>query len=216
MQGEQTEQPQGTSDVRSQAQKALESAKQESRELVGEAKERLAAEATTRKNRVAKELQHLGEALDRSADEMEQHDSVLTEPLRQAATFCTRSADSVSRKGTRELVSQVERFGREQPLLFFGAAMAAGFLTTRLLRSTTSKEEREPTEPIAQPSPEPLVGPEVTTLEKTEVTALDEQRTTTGAIQEQVPSPLVPPSEQPDLPGPMSGGPSEGNRPMGT
>ena len=60
------------------------------------------------------------------------------------------------------------------------------------------------------------MGPEVTTLEKTEVTALDEQRTTTGAIQEQVPSPLVPPSEQPDLPGPMSGGPSEGNRPMGT
>src|SRR5690606_22327120 len=119
-----------------------------------------------------------------------------------------RSADSVARKGTRELVSEVERFGREQPWLFFGATLAAGFLTTRLLRSTPGTEEHETTEPIAQPSAEPLVGPETS--------ALEEQKATTGAAPEQVPGPLVPPSAEADRPEPMTGAPSEGRPPLGT
>lgn len=203
MQEEQTEKQQGTlSDVRSHGEGALESTRHESRKLAGEAKEHLAAEATARKNTVAKELGNLSRALDLSAEEMEKHDSALTEPLRQIASFCTRSADSVSRKGPRELVSQVERFGREQPLLFFGAAIAAGFLTTRLLRSEPSKQEPERPEPIG---------------ESPDVSELEAQLSTTGAIQEQVPSPVVPTSESLNVPGPSSeGASSESNRPLGT
>lgn len=127
------------SDVQERGEAAKESVKREGRQFAEQAKERLDAEVSTRKGIVAKELGHLGDALNQSASELEKNDSALTEPIRQVAQFCDRSSHSVSRKGTRELLAQAESFGRDQPLLFLGAAIAAGFVATRLLRSDTGK-----------------------------------------------------------------------------
>jgi ElaB/YqjD/DUF883 family membrane-anchored ribosome-binding protein len=127
------------SDIQGRGQAAAESVKREGREFADQAKERLDSEVSARKGMVAKELGYLGDALNKSAGELEKNDSALTEPIRQVAQFCDRSAQSVSRKGTRELLAQAESFGRDQPLLFIGAAIAAGFVATRLLRSDTGK-----------------------------------------------------------------------------
>jgi ElaB/YqjD/DUF883 family membrane-anchored ribosome-binding protein len=204
MEEEYTEKLKSTlSDVQRSGEAGAATAKQETHQLAEQAKERLDAEVTARKGMVAKELGYLGSALHKSAQEMEQHESSLTEPLRQVASFCQRSSDSVSRKGTRELVSQVESFGREQPLLFFGAALAAGFLATRILRSDVGKAQGQGTGRTGE------LETETTVFERQEGEAT------------LAPSPAVPTSETLDISEPPGGqsvpGPlSEGERPYGT
>lgn len=193
------EQPTGShSEVEQRAQAATEAAKREAHQLTEEAKHKLDSEVSTRKGMIAKELGHLGKALESSAQELEKHDSVLTDSLRQVARFCGRSAQSMERKGPRELLAQAEDFGRQQPLAFFGAAVAASFLATRLLRSDSGQIERTSAEE------EPLrSGGEW------EQTAFERQE---GEATTQVLSPSIPASETIDLTGPMS----EGDRPYGT
>lgn len=185
------------SDVERGGRAAVDTAQRESHHLAEEAKERVESEIAARKGMIAKELGHLGNALKVSAREIEKEDSALTRPLRQAARFCEQSADSMSRKGTRELLSQVETFGREQPLVFLGAAVAAGFLATRLLRSEGKTEEVEEIEGQSTRGLEDLEG----TIEGTVTeTSIVEQRTHTS----EAPMPAVPTTETLNVPGTQS------------
>lgn len=199
MEEEYTEKLKGKlSDVQSGGEAATDTAKRETHQLATEARERIDSEVSARKGMIAKELGHLGSALETSAHELEKNDSALTDTVRQAASFCDRSAKSMERKGPRELLAQVENFGREQPLLFFGAAIAASFVATRLLRSDTSRVQARRGEHELEVGGGESARP-----------AFERQE---GEATAQAPSPAIPTSETLNLTGPES----EGERPYGT
>ncbi len=115
---------------------ALQTAKDKAQSLGHEGKERALEEIDVRKSGVAEELSRLGQALDSSAREVSRSgDSFIANPLQQVARFCEQASSSLSQKGPRQLFADVENFGRREPALFFGLALAAGFMATRLLRS---------------------------------------------------------------------------------
>jgi hypothetical protein len=89
---------------------------------------------------VAVESKALAGALRCAADQA-QHDGarVVQEPLRQIADLCQRFADKTADRGMREVFAAVEDFGRRQPLAFFGAAAAVGYLGTRALRAAADE-----------------------------------------------------------------------------
>ncbi len=198
------------SDVQSGADAAKDTAKRETHQLASEAKERLDSEVSARKGMVAKELGHLGGALEVSAHELEKNDSALTDTVRQVASFCDRSAKSMERKGPRELLAQVENFGREQPLLFFGAAIAASFFATRLLRSDAGQVRSESGQLRSESG-------QLRSEREVDI-ALTEEDFEQPEFERQegeatlAPSPAIPTTETLNLTGPES----EGERPYGT
>ncbi|NLE85685.1 MAG: hypothetical protein GX607_04730 [Myxococcales bacterium] len=203
MEEEHTEKLKSTlSDVRSGGEAAKDTAKREGHQLAAEAKERLDSEVSARKGMVAKELGHLGNALEVSAHELEKNDSALTDTVRQVARFCDRSAKTMERKGPRELLAQVETFGREQPLLFFGAAIAASFFATRLLRSDSGQAQAEQELDVAGGESErPAFERQEHEFERQE-----------GEATALAPRPAIPTTETLNLTGPES----ESERPYGT
>lgn len=115
-------------------------AKAKAQQLTNVAKDRAYDEVQSRKGGVANELRKLGDALENSARQVEgEGESLLAKPLSEVARFCKQASTSLAERGPRQLFSDVEDMGRRQPALFFGVAMAAGFLATRLLRSDSAQ-----------------------------------------------------------------------------
>lgn len=132
-------------------------AKVKAHELGEVAKERAYDEVEARKGGVAQELRKLGEALDSSAQQVgSEGESLLSRPLAEVARFCKDASTSLSERGPRQLFSDVEELGRRQPALFFGMAMAAGFLATRLLRSDSESAEPHQALPSASTWPQDI------------------------------------------------------------
>lgn len=58
--------------------------------------------------------------------------------IESAAEGLERFSGALRTKDLNGLVSDVEGFARRQPVAFFGAAMAAGFLAVRLLKASNA------------------------------------------------------------------------------
>lgn len=127
---------------------AAATAKSKARDLTQTTKTRAFEEIEARKGGVSDELHRLGRALDVSAREVSSEgESMLSAPLRQIADFCKGASSTLSQRGPRQLFNDIEDLGRRQPAVFFGAALAAGFLATRLFRSDDASLDDEPTWP---------------------------------------------------------------------
>jgi hypothetical protein len=59
--------------------------------------------------------------------------------IESAADGLERFSGSLREKDLDSLVRDAESFARRQPLLFFGAAIAAGFLATRFMKASKSE-----------------------------------------------------------------------------
>ena len=60
---------------------------------------------------------------------------------RGAADGLERFSGSLREKDLNGLMREVEGFARRQPVAFFGAAVAAGFLAVRFLKSSKQRED---------------------------------------------------------------------------
>jgi hypothetical protein len=85
---------------------------------------------------VTQESKALANALQNAAEQAEQDGArLMNEPLRRIAAFCQRVADRSASEGPKQLVADLEDFGKREPLALFAAAAALGFLGTRALRA---------------------------------------------------------------------------------
>ena len=114
-----------TQPMRDAARGALDGAKRE-------ATERADAAMGT----ILEESKALANALRGAADQAERDGARMVHgPLRSVAAMFERWADKTASDGTRHVFSSLEAFGRREPLAFFGAATAVGFLGARALRA---------------------------------------------------------------------------------
>ncbi|MCG5053119.1 MAG: hypothetical protein KA712_09185 [Myxococcales bacterium] len=133
-------------DTKNQVSSAASEAKSQVQEKASALSDRVkedASEAVSEKKRTfAHELGMLGQAIDRSAEHVDEH-SVLKSPLHQAARFLGDASRSIESRGAGQILSSLEDFGRRQPTTMFGVALVAGFLATRVLRSGREEQDAD-------------------------------------------------------------------------
>lgn len=112
--------------------------------LADDAKARARSAVEGRKHATAQDLADVAEALQASADRMEQRDhSVAAGYVRQAAGGLEQVADSLERRDIVDLLRQTEDLARRQPGVFVGGAVIAGFALARFLKSSGERQRRE-------------------------------------------------------------------------
>jgi hypothetical protein len=114
-----------TEPLQNQARAAQEGAKQ----MLGE-----------QQSTLANGLGDLAQALRKAAREMgDGKQAQISRFAQTAADGLERVSGSLRSKDMGSLVQEVESFARRQPVAFFGAAVAAGFLAVRFLKSSNDR-----------------------------------------------------------------------------
>jgi hypothetical protein len=129
--------PRGAGDqIRRQAEAAA-SLQESARSAAGSAGDAISAAASSGKDQIAARVANVAHRLDGSADELRRDEAWLAELIGQGAQRLGRLADELRDQDVRGLLQQVEEFGRREPAIFAGAAVALGFALTRLARASS-------------------------------------------------------------------------------
>jgi hypothetical protein len=99
--------------------------------------ERAKSMAEARKGQLSERMAVFGRALEQTAEQLRyeggEQDAGYVESLGEGVSRVARYLES---HDTTQLVNEVERFARRQPVIFFGGAFAVGFLAARFLKSS--------------------------------------------------------------------------------
>lgn len=121
-------------EVKDQAGEAWRGAKEIARARIGETQQE-----------AARGLGDLAGALRHAAREVDDGRHATTAHLTRTAADALESASARLRNTEpAEIMREVETFARSQPLAFFGAAVAVGFLAVRFLKSSEEPAHAEP------------------------------------------------------------------------
>ena len=113
-------------------------AKQALSTVATQAGEKVASRLDTQKDKAADELGNVAHALRQTGDQLrgQNQDGGVHQYVASAADQIERLSGYLRSTNTRELMSGVERFAREQPALFVGGAFMLGLLGARFLKSS--------------------------------------------------------------------------------
>ena len=101
-------------------------------EVAGNVKEQVLSAAEEGKDGVAERLENVAGAVHRSGEQLEGQQDWLAQLVERGADELGNLASTVRSNDLRGLVGKLEDMARKQPVLFVGAAMAAGFASARL------------------------------------------------------------------------------------
>jgi len=101
-------------------------------ELAGDVKEQVLSTAEEGKDEVAGRLEDIAGAVHRSGEQLKDEHDWLAQLVERGADELGNLASTVRSNDLRGLVGKLEDIARRQPVLFVGAAMAAGFASARL------------------------------------------------------------------------------------
>ena len=110
--------------------------------IVNSLKESAAAQLTTQKDRGTDALGRVAEAVRSSTQKLreERHDTIATY-VDKAANQIENWSRRLREKDVDELMSDVQRLARRQPMVFIGSAFALGLVGARFLRSSRQLNE---------------------------------------------------------------------------
>jgi ElaB/YqjD/DUF883 family membrane-anchored ribosome-binding protein len=92
------------------------------------------------KDRAADAVAGLAQALSQAADQLEREEKpTAARYADQAAARVAQFSETVRAREIEEMLSEVERFARRQPTLFFAGTLAAGFLLGRILSRPSNR-----------------------------------------------------------------------------
>ncbi len=126
--------------VKESASRLKDEAMHEAEALKRDVQDRSKEYFEDRKNFAATELLDVAGALRASADRLgdQQHDHA-GRYVKVAAAGLERFADSLRERDLGRLVDDAEQLARRQPAAFIGGAVAAGFLLSRFLKSSSTR-----------------------------------------------------------------------------
>jgi hypothetical protein len=113
--------------ARSDIAGAAEAAKAEARRI-----------ASLQKNAGADRLGEVAGAVHGAARSLESGMPQMATYVHGAAVRLEDAANTLRQRNVDDLMGEITRFARSQPVLFFGGAMLAGFALTRFLKSSTN------------------------------------------------------------------------------
>jgi uncharacterized phage infection (PIP) family protein YhgE len=119
--------PSLTDKAKSDIAQAAETAKAEARRIAGQQKEA----GADRLGEVAGAVHGAARSLEAGMPQMASY-------VHDAAVRLEDAAKTLRQRNVDDLMAEISRFARSQPVLFFGGAMLAGFALTRFLRSSAS------------------------------------------------------------------------------
>jgi hypothetical protein len=129
---------QGIGEQAAQAARDLkDKASQTAKELVSQAGARLRTSAEDQKAAGADRVSGIADAIRRTADGLEGELPQAAQYVRRAATELQNVSDAVRRRDVTEVVRGVQDFARRQPTAFLGAAVLAGFVAVRFLKTSS-------------------------------------------------------------------------------
>lgn len=108
-----------------QAQQIPQQAQEKASEVAQQARRQVTSLAKTQKKRASQSLEQL----------QEQGQNVPAQAMTTAAQQVNRVAEYLGSHTVKEMVGEVEGFGRHRPGVFVGGSVAAGFLLSRFLKS---------------------------------------------------------------------------------
>lgn len=122
--------------TRDQLQSAAQATKDQARTVVNEASESVRSSLTQQKDSAASSLGSFAGALRKAARESDGgREAPVGRMAEWAADGLERVSSTLRSKDLNGMVREVESFARSQPVAFFFAAAAAGFLATRFLKA---------------------------------------------------------------------------------
>ena len=87
----------------------------------------------------ADQAEQMAKAVHKAASELEEQMPKAAEFVHAAASRLEQGAETLRNQGLGDLVTKYSDLGRKEPLVLFGAAVAAGFAASRFLKSSASK-----------------------------------------------------------------------------
>lgn len=121
-----------------------EELKSDANELTSSAKDRIRSEVDARKGTAAQQAKSVSSAMQRTAGELDQDaPEWLKSSIRKGADQIQRFADTIERKDSREILSDVRNFARDNPTTFLAACAAAGFAAARILKAGGSDDQSQ-------------------------------------------------------------------------
>lgn len=121
------------------------------REHVQNATEAVKSSVTEQKEAAASSLGNLAGALRKAAHESGDGDASSTRIVEWAADSLERVSTTLRSNDLDGMVRQVHSFARSQPVAFFFAAAAAGFLATRFLKAGAESPHRKNDPSVQKP-----------------------------------------------------------------
>ena len=129
-------------------QNATQAAKDQAGAVWNDTKETARSMLGEQKHAAASGIGDFATALRRAARDMDSSgQSTVCRLANSAADGLEQVSGSLRNRDVNALVRDVEIFARRQPVAFFGAAMAAGFLAVRFLKASS-----EPERPSGRPA----------------------------------------------------------------
>jgi hypothetical protein len=100
------------------------------------------AAAEQQKSAGAGQADQMAKAVHSAADELQDQMPQAADFVHSAAAQLEKGADALRNRRIGDLVSDVNDFGRREPLALFGAAVLAGFAASRFLKSSADPSRR--------------------------------------------------------------------------
>lgn len=143
-----------------QARSVIEEAKGQVSGLAGQARDELRAQAADRGQQAAQGLRTLSDQLGALSEGRPQEAGPLTDYLGEARSKVSSYASRLDDRGFEGVLQDVGDFARRRPGVFLAAALGAGFLAGRLVRSgggSTGEPGPSSTSSGQLPTPSPSV-----------------------------------------------------------
>jgi len=131
----------GAGDTRNAVREASQAAKDQANEMWKGTKDTAKSALGEQQKAAASGIGDFAGALRKAAREMDGgRDAPMSRMIESAADGLERLSSSLRERDLNGMMRDVESFARRQPVAFFGAAVFAGFLAVRFLKSSNRQD----------------------------------------------------------------------------
>jgi uncharacterized phage infection (PIP) family protein YhgE len=130
-------------DMKEAARSASRAVKQQASEFASEVGHELSKTADSQKARGAEAIQGIARAINSAAEELESQSPQVAKAVRNAASKVENLSTNLGNHSIDQLMKAATDLARQQPVLFIGGAVAAGFALSRFLKSSAGNDGSE-------------------------------------------------------------------------
>jgi hypothetical protein len=132
--------------AKGQARSVTVEAKSQAQRVIGDAHGELRSQLEQRVGQVSEKARGTGDQLRALAEGRVDEAGPAADWARQASEHVAQYADRLNDMGLEGATQEVRRFARQRPMVFLGAAAAAGFLIGRTLKNASSEGQSSSTD----------------------------------------------------------------------
>ncbi len=140
------------------AQDVAQDAQARAASLAGEVKDRVASGAQTQKGQLADRLEDMAQAVHRSGEQLEGHQDWIAGLVERGADELGALARTLRTDDLQGILGNLGRLAQQQPALFAGASLAAGFALARVGRVAVAGASKTDLPHVAATAPEASDG----------------------------------------------------------